>query len=125
MNNSFGRGFNSGFRSNFYSKSKFNFSTFFKNANKNKNIFNMFNSKINSPIFKINFSNKYFIGKVYLMSNTLNASGKNIFGSKMLSGDHKLTSDADYKELDLNSLILSDNIMLNGFFVVKSGKKIY
>lgn len=112
MNSSFGKGFSQGFRSNYKS---FHRSNFFKNFTNNKIFFNMFNTKLNSPIFKIQLSNKYFSeGAIFLK----NHSSFSLLGSNTLTGQFKnclnelYLDKLDY-ELVLNNISFDQILLLS------------
>jgi hypothetical protein len=122
MNYTFNRGFNNGFRNTFYSNKKFNFSSFFKNASNNKNMFNMFGSSTNSQKFRINLSNKYFIDKAYFLASNPIVSGQSL-GAKMLTGEAKSGSELEKSESENSSMNCGDYMaMINGFFLMSNGK---
>jgi hypothetical protein len=117
MNSSYGRGFSYGYK-HFSSKS---FSTFFKQNSNNKNMFNMFNSTLNSQKFKINFSNKCFMSKAYFLDNHPGMISELSLGSKMLSGEVKSASELE--QIEKEAINMGEGMSLvQGLFLIRHGK---
>lgn len=105
MNSSFGRGF----------KKEFYRTNFFKSSTNFKNIFNMFNTKINSPFFKMQLSNKYFSNCAVFLKNHQNLS---IVGSKSLTGesrnsDKELFTDFNDNERFIDEITLNQSLIMS------------
>jgi hypothetical protein len=110
--------FNKGFQQTFNHTFK-NFSRSFFNS---KSSFNMFNSSIHSNRTLIQFSNKFFMNKVYNFQNEGTVSNFTLVGSKFLTGEIKTISDLEKIETDLSSICLGDgNKILKDLLIVKHG----
>lgn len=70
---------------------------FFKNCFKNKAVFKSFNSTSNlNNKFFINFSNKFYMSKVFFLKNTLSTGKIQVLANgSLISGDINLTNETD------------------------------
>ena len=82
----------------------------------------MFNSSTNSLKFKINFSNKCFMSKVYFMDSHPRIINELSLGSKMLSGEVKTASELEQLEKDAMSMGEGMSLV-QGLFVIRHGKR--
>jgi hypothetical protein len=100
MYNTFRRGFSS---SGFFTKSFFN----------NKYHFNMFNSKVNQNVFRINFANKSFLTRILHLNGSYSLLAK-LTNNQQIAGSIGCNKDVMERENSDLQLDINDGLVLMG-----------